>query len=101
MTRTAAACVFGVVCDAVVLFAAPPLVRYSLVTAHSGTATITQLALLLCANLMLMALCFCGGAAWLYAFFQKIFRATQASVANDAVAMIRKSAVSSSTTPAN
>lgn len=101
MTRTAAACVCGVVCDGVLLLAAPPLVHYSVTAAHSPASSITQLVLLLCANLVMLGVCLCGAGAWIYAFFQKIFRATHASVANEAVAMSKNSAVSRRTTPAN
>lgn len=122
MTKSTAAVAFGAACDVILLFSVPAVVTASLRVAHSPQATPTQISLLLFANLALLILCFGGACAWayaglrvagrvwrmlelrirlLYAFFQKIFRATHASVANDAVAMIRKSTVSNSTTPAN
>lgn len=101
MIRVRAALACGLLCDGILLLAAPPLLHYSLAAAHAPAAPISELVLLLCANLVLLAICLCGAAAWIYAFFQKIFRATHARVANDAVAISRNSTVSRRTTPAN
>lgn len=101
MTRTRAAVLCGILCDVILVLGAPPLLNYSLAAARSPQTSMLQLLWLLLVNLLLLAVCLCGAGAWIYAFFQKIFRATHASVANDAVAMSRKSTVSRRTTPAN
>lgn len=67
MTRTRAAFLCGLVCDAVLLLGAAPLVQHTMAAAHSPQSTIPQLLLLLCANVALLGVCLCGAAAWMYA----------------------------------
>lgn len=100
MTRAAAAFAGGLVCDIILVLAAGPLIKYSLSAAYAPHPNASLIVLLLCGNLLLLALCFCGLGAWCYALFQS-FRATQAKVLSDTAAMSRNSTVSSSTTPAN
>lgn len=100
MTRTAGAYVCAVFCDCVLLAGALPLARFSVSVAHSAQASPLLLLALLAANVLLLGVCLIGLGAWCYAFFQS-FRATHARVVNDAIAISRKTTVSSSTTPAN
>lgn len=100
MKRTAAAYIGAIACDAVLLLAAAPLIRYSLVAAHAPQPNPALILLLLAANVVLLLLCVCGFGAWSYALFQSL-RATQARVVKDATAISRNSTVSRRTTPAN
>lgn len=100
MTRTVRAYVCAVLCDCILLAAALPLAHFSLSVAHSAHANRALLLALLGANFLLLGVCLIGLGAWCYALFQS-FRATHASVVNDAIAIRRKTTVSSSTTPAN
>lgn len=98
--RTAAAYAGAIACDAVLLLAAAPLIRYSLIAAHAQPPNPALILLLLAANVLLLVVCLCGFGAWSYALFQS-FRATHASVVNEATAISRKTTVSRRTTPAN
>lgn len=100
MTGTVRAFAWALVCDGVLLLGTLPLAHYSLTAARTQPANTPLIALLLGANLLLLAVCLCGAGAWCYALFQSL-RATHARVVKEATAMRRNTTVSSSTTPAN
>lgn len=66
MIRARTALVCAVSCDLVLLLAAPPLLQYSIAASRSPESTVAQIAMLLCANVLLLLICLCGAVGWVY-----------------------------------